>query len=473
MIGHDPERTYKAAVIGAGSGGLTAAIGLAGFGHDVVLVEGDRVGGDCTNVGCIPSKALLHAASAGTADPLGWVRDRRDDLAEREDTEMSEDEHIHLVRGWARLTDRRDPHVVIVDRPGGAVEVRAEHVVVSAGSKPIEIPIEGLRPERTLTNENLFELAEPPDSIVLVGGGVIALELATAFADLGTRVDIVELQDRLIGNEDPLVSTTMSAALEDRGVGVHTGTSIERVDDPVEAPARIHLANGTVIEGVDSVFLGIGRRPNLGALALDAAGVESGRRGIVADDWGRTSVGGIWAIGDVTGNTLTTHGANAIGRRVVRAIALPMMPKRGKPRVMANAVFSRPEIASVGLAVEQVHALPDRGRARYEVQLADVDRGYTDDVRHGFVAVDVERFSGKVLRAVVVGPAAGELIGMFTMMIDHGIGIRKMFGTVHPYPTYAQAVGQIADDFARATYPRMPQEWLAMMRGRIAARLRR
>jgi dihydrolipoamide dehydrogenase len=468
--GHDPTRVYKAAIIGAGSGGLTAAIGLAGFGHDVVLIEGGRVGGDCTNVGCIPSKALLHAAHTGMADPLDWVRSRRDELANREDVEMAEHDQIHLVRGWARLTGRRDPHIVLVDGPDGASEVRAEHVVVSGGSRPVEIPIDGLEPERTLTNENLFELPTIPRSVVIIGGGAIALEMATAFDDAGAKVDIVEMQDRLLATEDARVSTTIRAALEARGVGIHTSTTVARVDDAGET---VHLADGTVIDHLDKVLLAVGRRPCIDGLGLEDAGVQYGRRGIVADDWGRTAVDGIWAIGDITGDTLTPHGATAIGRRTVRAIALPRMPMTGAVRAMPSAVYSDPQIASVGLAPEAVAALDAGGRRQYSIGLAAVDRGFTDDVRHGFVAIDVERFTGRILRAAIVGPAAAELIGMFTIAIDHGIGLRKLFGMIHPYPTYAQAVGQLADDFARDTYPHLAAEWRVMVRSRVRNRFRR
>jgi len=149
---------------------------------------------------------------------------------------------------------------------------------------------------------------------------------------------------------------------------------------------------------------------------------------------------------------------------------MPKLPKTGAVRAMANAVFSRPQIASVGLTMDGLAERAQVGRTRYSVQLADIDRGYTDDIEHGFVAVDVERFSGKVLRAAIVGPAAAELIGIFTLMIDHGIGLRKVFGMVHPYPAYSQAIGQLADDFARETYPSLPKEWFAMMRGRLKNR---
>lgn len=471
MIGHDPTRTYKAAIIGAGSGGLTLAIGLAGFGHDTVLIESGRVGGDCTNLGCVPSKALLHAAFVGDPDAFGSVRSKRDELANREDAEMEEHEQIHLVRGRARLTAGRSPHVVDVDLAnGGVAQVRADNVVICAGSQPVEFPIEGMPADTLVTNETLFDLEAVPNKVVLIGGGAISLEMATAFGDLGSEVHLVELADRLMGNEDPLISMAIQSALEALGVVMHIGTSIERFD---ESTRSAHLANGEVIEGVDKALLAVGRRARLDGLDLEAAGVDFTPRGVVADGWGRTSVDGIFAVGDITGNTLTTHGANAIGRRAVRAIALPFLPKTGEPRAMANAVYSRPEIASVGVTPAELEAMSASGRRRYEVQMSAVDRGFTDDLQHGVAVVDVERFTGKILRAAIVAPAAAEMIGMFTLAIDQGIGLRKIFAMVHPYPSYSQVVGQIADDFARDTYPALPKEWWGMVRGRIKNRLTR
>jgi dihydrolipoamide dehydrogenase len=467
MNKHDPQKTYKAAVIGAGSGGLTLAIGLSGFGHEVVLIESDKVGGDCTNVGCIPSKALLHAANVGADDPFAFAREKGSDLSEREDDEMVEHDKIRLVRGWARLTDRHEPHIVEVTRSDNTkVEVRAEHVIVCAGSEPVRFPIDGLDEERLLTNENLFALTAAPTKIVLVGGGAISLEMATAFRDLGSEVHLVELADRLIPNEDPLVSSTIRAALEEREVAMHIGTKIDRF-----VGQTAHLSNGSTITDVDNVLLAVGRRPRLADLDLDAAGVASTKTGITADSWGRTNVAGIWAVGDVTGNTLTTHGANSIGRRTIRAIALPL-PLIGAPRVQANAIYCRPEIASVGMSVSDVAAFAKVGRRRYEVKLENIDRGYTDDIEHGVAMVDVERFTGKILRAAIVGPSAAEIIGMFTLAIDQGIGLRKLFGMVHPYPSHAQLVGHLTDDFARDTFAKLPREWLGMTRGRLTNRVR-
>jgi len=463
MIGHDSTHTYKAAVIGAGSGGLTLAIGLAGFGHDVVLIEGGQIGGDCTNVGCIPSKALLHGARSEIADPLAWTRAKRDDLARREADEMAEHERIHLVRGWASLTAARDPHVVSVDDGGTTHLVRAEHVVIAGGSRPVTLDIDGLEAQRVVTNEGLFELESPPAGLLIVGGGAIAVEMATAFAALGTRVAIVELRERLLASEDPLISDVVERSLRAQGIGLHLGTTIERVDSDTA-----HLADGTAVDGVDRVLMAVGRRPRLDGLSLERAGVRSEVSGIVADDWGRTSVERIWAVGDVTGNTLTTHGAGAVGRRTVRAIALPQLPKTGRLGAVPSATYGEPEVASVGMTLAELARFPEASRQRIVVDHADIDRGYTDDIVDGRLVVDVERFTGRILRATIVGPGASDLIGMFTMAIDNGIGLRKLFGTVHPYPSHAELLRQAADDFARITYSNLLSEWLAMARGRTA-----
>lgn len=468
MIGHDTTRTYRVAVIGAGSGGLTLAIGLAGLGHEVVLIEGDRVGGDCTNVGCIPSKALLYAARAGIDDPLAWTRRKRDDLARLEDTEMAEHERIHLVRGWASLTSARDPHAVQVDDGDTVQFVRAEHVVIAGGSRPTMADIDGLDPARVVTNEDLFELDAPPSKLVIIGGGAVAIEMATAFAALGTQVHIVELQQRLLATEDPLITDVVERSLRARGVRLHLGSAIRRFEGP-----DAHLSDGSTVAGVDRVLLAVGRRPRLDGLGLDRAGVATTDAGIVADDWGRTSVGGIWAVGDVTGNTLSTHGAGAVGRRAVRAIAFPRLPKVGRVGAIPNATYGEPEIASVGMSLDELAAMPAASRRRIVVDHADVDRGYTDDIDDGRLVVDVERFTGRVLRAAIVGPGACDLIGMFTLAIDNGIGLRKIFSTVHPYPSHAEIIREAADVFALSTLPNLPREWSAMARGRVRRAVRR
>jgi pyruvate/2-oxoglutarate dehydrogenase complex dihydrolipoamide dehydrogenase (E3) component len=341
-------------------------------------------------------------------------------------------------------------------------------VIIAGGSRPSELDIDGLDEHRRITNEQLFELDAPPSSLVIIGGGAIAVEMATAFTALGTRVDVVELQDRLLATEDRLITDVVERSLQAQGVRLHLGTQLERLDG-----STAHLADGSVIEGVDLVLMAAGRRPRLDGLGLGAAGVATTEAGVVVDDWGRTSVDRIWAVGDITGRTHTTHGAGALGRRVVRAIALPKLPKLGALGAIPSATYGHPEVASVGLTLGELAAVPERSRRRLVVDHAEIDRGYTDDITDGRLVVDVERFSGRVLRAAIVGPGAADLIGMFTMAIDHRIGLRRLFAMVHPYPAHAELVRQAADDFARATYARPVPEWWAMARGRLHSRSRR
>ena len=470
MIGHDPHRLYSAAIIGAGSGGLTVAVGLAGMGHEVVLVEAGAIGGDCTNVGCIPSKVLLHAARTGHDDPLKLVRSRRDDLAELETAEMENHPKIHLVRGSAAIEapSADKDHTVRVTGPDGtASAVSARHVVIAAGARPRHLTIPGLPAERMLTNENLFEIEAIPSSLVIVGGGPIGVEMATAFSALGTRVEIVEAAPRVLLNEDPEASHAVTAALVDRGVTIHVGVATERYNPDTKV---LHLDDGTSIDSVDAVLVAIGRLPRLEGIGLEATEIVCDTRGIVIDDWGRTSVPGIWAVGDITGRTLTTHGANAIGRRVTRAIALPPLARFERPRLVPNAVFSDPEVASVGLDLAILDERPTRSRLRLRVPLSEVDRGYVDGIRYGVVVVDVERLTGRILRATVVGPSAAEMIGIITLAMERGVSMHRLFGMAHPYPSYARAFSQIADEFVRETYPHIPREvgrWLA---GRVLRR---
>ena len=460
----------RVVVIGAGAAGLTVAIGLSRLGRDVVLVESGELGGDCTNVGCVPSKALLHAAAVGHPDPFGHARAVRDRTRAHDAELVAGADRVELVRGRGRLAGsrragRRRSHVVEVElTDGGAVELVADHVVVCTGSRPVVPEVDGLGDDVVLTDETVFELDEAPGALVIVGGGPLGIEMATALRDLGARVDLVERADRLLATEDPLVSEAVAGALGRRGVGVHLSTSLDRVDG-----RRAHLGDGSALDGVDRVLLAVGRRPATSELGLEGAGVELTPAGVAVDSWGRTSVDGVWAVGDVTGATATTHGASSIARRCVRALALPL-PTSGAPPACPSAVYGRPAVASVGLSLDELGALPAIGRTRRVVDLTELDRGRTDALAEGVLIVDAERATGAVLRASIVGPAAPELIGLFTMAIDHGIGLRRLFGMVHPYPSWATAVGELVDDFAQDTYRSLPRELLAMVAGRALRR---
>lgn len=456
---------FDAVVIGAGAGGLTAAIGLTGLGKSVAMVEAGAIGGDCTNVGCIPSKTLIHHARAGTENPLSVTRARRDELRDRETDEMRHVDGLEVVVGRGRLVAS---DTVEVDLVGGETRrLEAPHIIICTGSRPRPLDIPGLPDDLRLTNETLWDLPRAPGRLAIVGGGPIGLEMAFAFSRLGSEVLVAEAADRVLAAEEPAVTDVVERSLKRTGVDLRVGTTVTGFDPDGN---RLLLGDGSAVEAVDHVLVAAGRTARVDDLGLEAIGVETDRRGIVTDGWGRTSVDRVWAVGDVTGRTATTHAANAMGRRVVQAIGLPFVPRIGGPPVMPAAVFAEPEVASVGAPWEE---LADRDDVvRLEFALADTDRGYTDDIGDGLVVVHAQRLTGRVLRAAIVGPAAAEAIGLFTLAIERGVGLHRIYRMVHPYPTYAGAIGKVADAFAAQTLPNLAVEAKAWARG-LPARLGR
>lgn len=455
-----------AIVIGSGSAGLTVGIGLAGLGRHVAVVEVGSVGGDCTNVGCIPSKTLLHRAATAGAMPWAEVRRTRDGLEAEESAMLDAHEAIDLVRGRARIV--ADGTVEVTGTDGTVRILEAAHVVIATGSAPMTVDIEGLVEPTLLTNETLFELEERPAHLAIVGGGAIAVEMATAHRDLGARVTMIEAAPRLLPREDPEVSAIIAESLRGAGVEVHRGTTARSF---AEDGRTLTLGSGEIVDGVDRVLMAVGRRPRTAGLGLDALGVAM-ERGITTDTWGRTSRRGLWAVGDVTGATATTHGANAMARRTVRAIGLPWLPKIGRPPTIPGAVFGDPEVASVGLSLDELdRRWPEAARLHLRVDLADTDRGRTDQAGSGAVIVDAARLSGRILRASIVGPGAAQAIGIFTLAIDEDISMHRLYRMVHPYPTFASAIGAVADEFTRATLPNLPGE-AAMWARHLPRRLR-
>lgn len=463
------EAPYDAIVIGAGSGGLTVAVGLAGLGRRVALVEAGAVGGDCTNVGCIPSKRLIHlsrdpARAADAAGVLADVRATRDGLVLREAQEMGSAPGIALIRGRAALAAGRRVHVA--GPSGGTVaELTAPAVVIATGSRPRPLAIPGLPPDLALTNESLFELTDAPRHLAIVGAGPVGVEMACAFRRLGSAVTLIDTAARVLPGADPAASAVLAAALGEQGVDLRLGTRVSAFDPGPRALA-LEGPDGTArIAPVDAVLVAVGRAPAVEAVA---GVVETGPDGVRVDGWGRTSARGVWAVGDVTPSGHQTHGANAQGRRVVQAIALPWVPRLGRPPVVPSAVFCEPEVAWVGPGERERAARCRPGVLMdLRVDLAGTDRGLTDGVRHGFVAVTAVRLTGRVVAATVVGPHASDLLPLLTFAVGRRVSLLRLQRMVHPYPTFAGAIGAVADEFARRTLPHLRREAAAYARHRL------
>jgi dihydrolipoamide dehydrogenase len=449
------ENTHDAIVIGAGSGGLTVAVGLSTFGKSVALIEANLVGGDCTNVGCIPSKLLLHHSTTGAlaGDVLSTVRQRRDDLRKHEEDEYGTTDNIDLRYGHARLVG-----------DGAVTSLRADHVIISTGSSPRRLAVDGLPGDRYLTNDELFELTEAPAKMVIVGAGPIGMEMAVAFRRLGTEIVVLDAAPQILPLMLPDAAAVVARTTTAMGIKLMPGLVAHGFDVDT-----ISLAVGPLggpptdaINDVDVVLVAVGRVPNSEGLGLEDLGIETDRGRIVIDGKGRTNVDGVWAVGDVSTEGATTHAANAWGRRVIKHIVAPLAPAGARPDHPA-VTYTSPEAATIG--DQPVEVPGDVRRISYDFSKAD--RAYTDGVEDGVIIVDIRRFSGKVIGATVVGPRAGELISIFSLGMKAGVRFHKWYGTVWPYPSYADALGAVVDEYMVAAMKSVPSDALRWARGQL------
>ena len=462
---------FHTIVIGAGSGGMTVAVGLTGLGKRVALVEANHVGGDCTNVGCVPSKTLIHLAKNFKPgdDPdkvLQKVIQKRDALREEETEEVQHIDNLTFIRGLARFTA---PKTLAVEQDGHTYEITANHIVIATGARPRWLDIPGLPDDRALTNESLFDIQNTPKHLAIVGAGVIALEMAFAFKKLGTQVTMFALDDRPLLTAIPEASDAIQAELTATGITTYYDATAKAYDVATQILTLIQGEHEIKITGVEKVLIAIGRIRNLDALELEKAGIKVDKRqGILVNTYGETSIKGIYAVGDVTPTSAFTHSANAQGRRIVQRIAFPLLPLARKEPLFPNATFSDPEVAMVGMTQNQIVGQfhPDAVK-RIRVDFAtETDRGYTDGLQNGFIIVDAIRLTGQILHATIVGPRASEMISFFTLAISQKISLYKIFRIVYPYPTFSSGILKIADIFMKETLANIFSEIIAFIQYR-------
>ncbi len=465
---------YHTIVIGAGSGGMTVAVGLANLGKQVAFIEGHHVGGDCTNVGCVPSKTLIHLAKnfkpgMNPDEALQEVTRKRNALREKETEEVREMKNVTFIEGWAKFTAPKEIEAALKD--GTKRNITADNIVISTGARPRMIDIPGLPKERILTNENLFDLTKLPKHLVIVGAGVIALEMAFAFQKLGTQVTMFALDSRPLMAAIPEASEAIQAELNCKRISTHYEAVTQNFD---ESTRTLTIKKGEqliTLHNVDKVLVAVGRVKNIDSLGLKQARVKwDARTGIAVNSFGETNVKGVYAIGDVTPTSAFTHSANAQGRRVVQRIAFPYLPIAKKEPLFPNATFSDPEVAAIGLTEKQLaeHCHPQiikRIRVDFKTH---TDRGYTDGIENGFIIVDAVRLTGQILQATVVGPNASEMISFFTLAMSQKISLYKIYRLVYPYPTYSSGILKVADFFMRDTLPNLGKEIMAYLKYRFA-----
>ena len=440
-------------VIGAGSGGLSVAAGASQMGASVVLFEKGEMGGDCLNVGCVPSKALLaagHAAhgvsAAGrfgidaTLGPVDWSRVSAHvkgviaEIAPVDSVERYTGLGVRVIQAEARFTGPRTVE-------GGGTTVEAKFVVIATGSTPAVPPIAGLDSIDYLTNETIFDLPDRPRRLLVLGGGPIGCELAQAHARLGCEVVLVEAK-ALLGNDDPEAADVVRLALRRDGVELHEETSAVHAGLSAEGIAlTVRSAAGESVLIGSHLLVAVGRRVGFEGLDLGSAGIETDERGrLKLDKRLRTSNRRVFAVGDAAGGAQFTHLAGFHAGIVIRN-ALFRLPAKSDP-ILPRVTYTAPELASVGA---DETALRDAD-TRFEVlrwPFAENDRAMAERDVAGFTKLYVSP-KGRILGAVVVGAGAGEIVSLYTLAIAQKLKVSDLAGLVVPYPTRGEVAKRAA-----------------------------
>jgi pyruvate/2-oxoglutarate dehydrogenase complex dihydrolipoamide dehydrogenase (E3) component/uncharacterized membrane protein YdjX (TVP38/TMEM64 family) len=469
-------------VIGAGSGGLVTAYIAAAVKAKVTLIEGHRMGGDCLNTGCVPSKALIRsaklvhqlrhrAAQLGIDNAHGEVNFARV-MARVHEVVRAIEPHdsverytklgVEVRHGHARLVTPWSVEVTPAD--GGAKHtLSAKSIVIAAGAEPFVPPIPGLKEAGCLTSDTVWNLTELPRRLVVLGGGPIGCELAQAFARLGAQVTQVEMLPRILIREDPEVAEAVAASLRADGVTLLTGHQAVRCERGDGGAKRLIVKTGEreVAIDCDELLCAVGRSPRVKGYGLEELGITlSDRKTIATDPWLATNLPNIYAVGDVAGPYQFTHtAAHQAWYAAVNALFGRFRKFKADYSVIPWATFTDPEVARVGLS----EAEAKEQNTPYEVTrygIDDLDRAIADGNAHGFVKVLTVPGKDKILGAVIVGEHAGDLLIEFVQAMKHGLGLNKILGTIHTYPTLAEANKYAAGEWKRAHQPHRLLEWV-------------
>ena len=475
-----PRRTdYNMVVIGAGSAGLVSAYIAAAVKAKVALVERHRMGGDCLNTGCVPSKALIrsarlmsqirHAADYGLADgrasvDFGAVMERVRRVVAAIEPHDSAERYaalgVECVMGDARIVS---PFAVEVKEANGATRVlTTRSIVIAAGARPFVPPIPGLDQVACLTSDTLWELRELPRRLLVLGGGPIGCELAQAFARLGAAVTQVEMAGRLMAREDADVSEVVAARFQAEAIRVLTGHKAERF--AVEGADQVLYAShagGELRIAFDVVICAVGRVANTSGYGLEELGIPVTKaRTVETDDYLQTVYPNILAAGDVAGPYQFTHvAAHQAWYAAVNGLFGRFRKFKADYSVIPWATFIEPEVARVGLNEQEARekGIPHEV-TRYGID--DLDRAIADGVAHGWVKVLTVPGKDRILGATIVGEHAGDLIAEYVLAMKHGLGMNKLLGTIHIYPTLAEANKYAAGNWKRAHAPQRLLAWV-------------
>ncbi len=461
-INPKPASKYNLVVIGAGTAGLVTSAGAAGLGARVALVEKHLMGGDCLNVGCVPSKALIRASRAyadvrdaadyGVIVPPGAAVDfpRVMERMRRLRSEISPNDS---VRRFSRLGV--DVFLGQAKFAGpGAVEVdgktlRFSKAVIATGARAAELPIPGLKEAGTLTNETVFSLTTLPPRLAVFGAGPIGCELAQAFRRLGSRVHLIEALGQILIREDRDAAAIIEKKFAGEGIEFSCNHDVVRVEK--RGAEKVVFTQCDCHKGglaVDAILVGVGRAPNVEGLNLEAAGVEYDRKaGVKVNDFLQTTNPKIYAAGDICSAYKFTHAADATARIVIQN-ALFLGRRRASALTIPWCTYTDPEIAHVGLYEKDAK---EKGipLETFVQEFKEVDRALLDGEEGGLIKVHVRRGADRILGATIVARHAGEMISELTLAMTGALGLKDIARTIHPYPTQAECIKKVADAYNR------------------------
>ncbi|MDZ7629768.1 MAG: mercuric reductase [Gemmatimonadaceae bacterium] len=458
-----PADRYDLVVIGAGTGGLVSAAGAAGLGAKVALIERHLMGGDCLNVGCVPSKGLLSAARAWAAAKhaaaefggppvqgtdagdfpamMSRMRRIRADLSPIDSAARFRDLGVDVFLGDGVF---RSPAEITV---GGAT-LTFRRAVIATGARAAAPPIPGLDSVRYLTNETIFDLTELPARLLIIGAGPIGCEMAQSFARFGSQVTLIDQAPRILPRDDADAAVVIQGALARDGVQLILNAAITNI-----APHGDGLQVHTMAQGADAVHSGdallvaIGRAPNIEGLALERAGIAWTKKGITVDDRLRTTNANVYAVGDVCSPLQFTHAADFQARMVIQNA---LFFGRGKASNLITpwATYTSPELAQVGHTADSA-ASANVPIQTFTVPLHDVDRARLEGETEGFCRVHVKQGTDQIVGATIVAPNAGDMISEVTLAMTNGLGLGAIGRTMHPYPTQGEVLRKVADAWRR------------------------
>src|SRR6266436_95837 len=470
----EPAPRYNLVVIGAGTAGLVTAAGAAGLGARVALVERHLLGGDCLNVGCVPSKCVIRSSrvvgdvrdaarlgvplSNGAAPDFAAVMERmrrlragisRHDSARRFQHELG----VDVFLGDARFTG---PDTVGV----GGRTLRFKRAVIATGARATDPPVPGLAETGYLTNETVFNLTQCPPRLAVIGGGPIGCELAQAFQRLGSQVSLLHKNAHLLDREDMEAAALVQKAFIRERVTLRLNATITRVERSAGGKLVSYEAQGKEQTlAVDEILAGAGRAPNIEGLNLEAAGVQYDRRkGVLVNDCLQTTNPRIYAAGDVCLDWKFTHAADFSARIVIQN-ALFLGRKKASALTMPWCTYTDPEIAHVGLYERDAS---ERGMEvdTYVREFKEVDRALLDGEEEGFVKIHVREGRDEILGATIVARHAGEMISEISVAMAARIGLGKLASVIHPYPTQAEAIRQCGDAYNRTRLTPTVKKWM-------------